>query len=51
MMTTAERLDLAPATQTGPSMISITGLNKWYGNFHALRDVDLNVAAGEILVV
>ncbi|OYQ20086.1 glutamine ABC transporter ATP-binding protein [Pseudomonas mandelii] len=32
-------------------MISITGLNKWYGNFHALRDVDLNVATGEILVV
>jgi len=50
-MTTAERLDLAPVAQASPSMISITGLNKWYGDFHALRDVDLNVATGEILVV
>ena len=48
---TAEQLDLAPVAQVSPSMISITGLNKWYGNFHALRDVDLNVATGEILVV
>lgn len=48
---TAELPDLAPAAQTSPSMISIIGLNKWYGNFHALRDVDLSVATGEILVV
>jgi ABC-type polar amino acid transport system ATPase subunit len=48
---TAEQLDLAVTAQPGPSMISITGQNKWYGNFHALRDVDLTVATGEILVV
>ena len=48
---TAEQLNLAPAAQPRQSMISITGLNKWYGDFHALRDVDLNVATGEILVV
>lgn len=31
--------------------ISITGLNKHYGAFHALRDVSLDVAEGETLVI
>ncbi|WP_255435581.1 amino acid ABC transporter ATP-binding protein [Paracoccus sp. S1E-3] len=26
-------------------------MNKWYGNFHVLRDIDLNVAAGERIVI
>ena len=51
LITTAQRLDPIAAQQPAPTMISISGLNKWYGNFHALRDVDLSVAAGEILVV
>jgi len=41
----------APIAASTEPMISIIGLNKWYGNFHALRDVDLSVAPGEILVV
>jgi general L-amino acid transport system ATP-binding protein len=32
-------------------MIRITGLNKWYGAYHALCDVDLEVGAGERIVV
>ncbi len=32
-------------------MISLTGVSKWYGAFQALRDVDLEVAAGERVVV
>ncbi|MBT3744348.1 MAG: amino acid ABC transporter ATP-binding protein [Candidatus Thioglobus sp.] len=32
-------------------MIEIKGLNKWYGDFHALKDIDLNVKEGEIIVV
>jgi len=32
-------------------IIEIKGLNKWYGDFHALKDVDLNVKEGEIIVV
>lgn len=31
--------------------IEIKGLNKWYGDFHALKDVNLNVAHGERIVI
>ena len=31
--------------------ITVTGLNKWYWAYHALRDVDLTVAAGERIVI
>ena len=33
------------------NMISITGLNKWFGDFQVLRDVDLHVARGEVIVI
>ncbi|WP_027350085.1 amino acid ABC transporter ATP-binding protein [Halotalea alkalilenta] len=32
-------------------MIEITRLNKWYGDFHVLRDIDLTVAKGERIVI
>ena len=32
-------------------IVSIAGLNKWYGEFHVLRDIDLNVAKGERIVI
>jgi general L-amino acid transport system ATP-binding protein len=31
--------------------IRMIGVNKWYGEFHALRDVDLEVAGGEKVVL
>jgi general L-amino acid transport system ATP-binding protein len=31
--------------------IEIAGLNKWFGDFHALRDVDLDVMRGERIVI
>lgn len=31
--------------------IQITKLNKWYGDFHVLRDIDLTVMRGERIVV
>ena len=31
--------------------VEIRGLNKWYGEFHVLRDIDLTVARGERIVV
>ena len=34
----------------GP-MIEIDRLNKWFGDFHVLRDIDLTVARGERIVV
>ena len=33
------------------SIIAIESLNKWYGDFHALRDINLAVAAGEKVVI
>ena len=33
------------------AMVAIRGLNKWYGDHHVLRGVDLEVAAGERVVV
>ncbi len=32
-------------------MIRITGLHKWYGAFHALKDIDLTVSEGERVVI
>ncbi len=37
-------------TSTTP-IVTIDGLNKWYGDFHVLRDVDLNVGRGERIVI
>jgi len=32
-------------------VIEIRNLNKWYGDFHVLKDINLNVKKGEIIVV
>ena len=32
-------------------VIQIKGMNKWYGSFHVLRDVNLEVAKGERIVI
>jgi len=32
-------------------MINITDLNKWYGNFHVLKDINLKVNKGERIVI
>ncbi|MFN7597897.1 MAG: ATP-binding cassette domain-containing protein, partial [Cereibacter sp.] len=31
--------------------IQITGMNKWFGTFHVLRDIDLTVQRGERIVI
>ncbi|MEL6432808.1 MAG: ATP-binding cassette domain-containing protein, partial [Pseudomonadota bacterium] len=31
--------------------IQIEGMNKWYGTFHVLRDVNLTVNRGERIVI
>ena len=31
--------------------VEITALNKWYGDFHVLRDINLTVARGERIVI
>ncbi|MBB5051069.1 general L-amino acid transport system ATP-binding protein [Afipia massiliensis] len=36
---------------TADPIVSISGLNKWFGDFHVLRDVDMAVGRGERIVV
>ena len=31
--------------------ITFTGVNKWFGKLHVLKDIDLSIAAGEVVVV
>jgi len=33
------------------ALIVLDGVNKWFGSLHVLRDVDLSVARGEVVVV
>ena len=37
-----------PATNSAVEMI---GVHKWYGEFHVLKDINLNVQKGERIVV
>src|SRR6202041_2981497 len=36
---------------TTDSIVGIAGLNKWFGDFHVLRDVNIDVAKGERIVI
>ena len=37
--------------ETEAAVVAMTGVNKWYGQFHVLRDINLNVARGERIVI
>jgi len=39
------------AMENGAPIIACTGINKWYGSHHVLKDVSLNVAKGEVIVI
>jgi general L-amino acid transport system ATP-binding protein len=41
----------AAARATGEPMIKLTKLNKWYGEFHVLKNIDFEVRKGERIVV
>src|SRR5258708_32524428 len=34
-----------------PSVITLTSVNKWYGQFHVLSDINLDVREGEKIVI
>ncbi|HTK13326.1 MAG TPA: amino acid ABC transporter ATP-binding protein [Xanthobacteraceae bacterium] len=42
--------DTAPQTQDNP-VVTMQAVNKWFGHFHVLRDVDLVVGRGEKIVI
>ena len=50
-MTEAEREGSRAARGVSEAAIEIAGLNKWFGEFHVLRDIDLTVARGERIVI
>ena len=43
-------MTLQPTAQAAP-IITFNKVNKWFGNFHVLRDIDLQVAPGERIVI
>ena len=43
--------DQNPAADVTKPMIDIVGLNKWFGPFHVLRDINLSVAPQERIVI
>ena len=53
MNSTAEVDALASGSKskTGEVAIMIKDMNKWFGSFHALRDINLTVYAGERIVI
>jgi general L-amino acid transport system ATP-binding protein len=36
---------------TTETVVAVAGLNKWYGEFHVLRDINLDVGRGERIVI
>ncbi|MGG7564699.1 amino acid ABC transporter ATP-binding protein [Rhodovulum sp. DZ06] len=52
-MTMAEErtIDRARMAVSDEVAIQITGMNKWYGEFHVLRDINLTVNRGERIVI
>jgi glutamate transport system ATP-binding protein len=42
----------ATAVRTvGTALVELNGVNKWFGDLHVLKDIDLQVARGEVVVV
>jgi general L-amino acid transport system ATP-binding protein len=46
-----EHVDPSKLKISDEPAIQIIGMNKWYGQFHVLRDIDLTVYKGERIVV
>ena len=41
----------ANAAARNAPIIEMRGVNKWFGQFHVLKDIDLSVGKGERVVV
>jgi general L-amino acid transport system ATP-binding protein len=49
-MATTLQPNMRSPSRHGPAVL-LSGVNKWYGQFHVLKNVDLEVAAGERIVI
>ena len=47
----SQRIALDMRMTTHEVAIEISGLNKWFGHFHVLREIDLKVMRGERIVI
>ncbi|WP_347140573.1 ATP-binding cassette domain-containing protein, partial [Paracoccus sp. SSK6] len=45
------RIDRSHMRVSDEIAIDIRNMNKWYGSFHVLRDIDLTVHRGERIVI
>jgi glutamate transport system ATP-binding protein len=50
-MTVSEEASTAPPAGSGQPLVRLANVQKHFGNLHVLRDIDLDVAAGEVVVV
>jgi general L-amino acid transport system ATP-binding protein len=42
---------MTTSSSSDAPMVRMAGINKWYGDYHALRDIELQVKAGERIVI
>ncbi len=43
--------ELACTPMPGEPLVVLEGVNKWFGSLHVLRDIDLDVERGEVVVI
>jgi general L-amino acid transport system ATP-binding protein len=48
---TNSAIHIKPTPLNTPVAVEIVGVNKWYGDFHVLREVNLKVMGGERIVI
>ena len=48
---TSKQIDRSRMTVSDEIAVEIVGMNKWFGTFHVLRDIDLTVYKGERIVI
>ena len=49
-MAEAAAVNAAPGDNDAPAIV-MSGVNKWFGEFHVLRDINLTVSRGERIVI
>jgi len=50
-MTNDAASQIKPSKLETPVAVEMVGVNKWYGDFHVLRDINLRVMGGERIVI
>jgi len=50
-MTVHRGTEAPPTNGAGQALVRLAGVQKWYGGLHVLKDIELEVARGEVVVV